>query len=1256
MSNNFENKRQSADSRSKMPEPIKLSSQEMISQAKDEADIDQAITEKNKEEALKSKFLQDEAEAKDRQEKGQPVTAYSQYKLAIMEELLKNKAVDFPKLVRQLKDADQPADFNLADCYEAFEMIRYYSNNPQELVGDYKTGRFMELSQDPAQYVEDVANLINKISQHKQNVIKREAELGVPASKHDRYRLAILDRLLKENKVDVPKLAREMQQAEGDQFDLEAFKDAYLILDRENKISAGQPAAAETAEMTGNPETEEGRPASSESDQSAEQPDSPEAVAEAASVEDLEEAVVQEIPDRPQFDLPRKETRGKIIANFLYKTGASITGVKSIIDWVGAGLGKMGLKIGQRTDVYKYFEQKKETAQDRGQLDQALEKLIEAAMANHQLKQEIYQDQRYIDLVAEIGRLQDVYKQESDEEVKAILVEEIKKDNEAKKKIAEEYKQAPEKLGLRQLAIDYNKLIDNARSADYYDLPKDQRQKIDDNWDKLSAAEKQLYALAESDKRTMKIRLGQILIGNLNKKDDLAKRQNESIQGVLSDYIHGKVEASTLLKDGLNTAFTLTGAGVARGIAYGTMAMIERSEIKDREFRKEYSWNKIGEKLSGSRQLMDLFVVSMKETCYGLSGRRFSQKYGLGEDGRLQRTAEHIKLTGLEGFAARVKALGEIVRLLGIGSQTVGAAIDEGASLEKSLESIASTFKGDVWQNMLDNWYKNFRIDQRLARSLKILQGHPDRVGQAVIDSAILAGVAQEGSVMDIDLNNLEDLNTDEIAWLAEQGHPVSNGGSLSEALGRSVSGQESVLMINLNSKGEPIIYDGYDPNIVAPGARVIDYNGRLVVVDSDPAHLNFYEQHYLDGLSQEISNNIDSDFKTDELIVNSEQNLMSPDDDIVREAVAVDSNQFEPINQAVNSYNHSYFDLAAKDISYEDLANGDAQVYQDFISANRLGGLQAIGENSDQDLGDDIDRIYRNRDLSIEDRIKILNGIRQEMNNPEMIARVASPNLRDHVAGIYQRYSDVIDHNIELLKHPDGTPVPQEWNGGLDEFVQWRDAGRPTGETGIDGAGAISHGNSAEDVFSSMDGVDNIKTALTNPNSSFNDMRAAILQAIPEENGQASVGTLEVVRQGDQLYVNNKLFNQDTYRDVLFGHADLLNRVVNSQRFQELVSQDQIIGRSLSNITGQFNEVGASTRASNDFLNPNVSFDNKIDSLKAVMPDNSTMAVNGLTFLRSNDQMYLRLANNKVVALSSPEVVNRLLQARRAALAEIAN
>jgi len=83
---------------------------------------------------------------------------------------------------------------------------------------------------------------------------------------------------------------------------------------------------------------------------------------------------------------------------------------------------------------------------------------------------------------------------------------------------------------------------------------------------------------------------------------------------------------------------------------------------------------------------------------------------------------------------------------------------------------------------------------------------------------------------------------------------------------------------------------------------------------------------------------------------------------------------------------------------------------------------------------------------------------------------------------------------------------------------------------------------------------------------------------------------------------------------------------------------------------------MGASIRASNDFLDPNISFVNKINGLKAAMPDNSTMTANGLTFVRSNDQLYLKLANDKVVALSSVEVINRLLQARQAALSEFAN
>lgn len=1049
MTNNLENKNQSAEHQLKGSEPIKLEGYGSIGQAKTETGIDQAISEKQKEEALKNKFLQDESEARGEQERGESVTTYSQYKLAIMEELLKNKVVDFPKIVRQLRDPNQSSNFDLSGCYDAFEMIRYYSNNPKELAGEYKTKRFMELSQDPAQYVEDIAKLINKISQQKQAIIKREAELGVPASKHDHYRLAILDKLLKENKVDVPKLAREMRQTEGDNFDLEAFKDAYLILDRETKADVRQASSAETASQTeklAKEVIEKEQPPKEQFSQSAEELGSLElAPKEKTKLEEVEKVVIQEMPAQPTDEIPAKKTKGKIIAGFLYKTIASVTGVKSIIDWIGAGLGKLGLKIGQRTDVYKYFEQKKETAQDRGQLDGALEKLIEVAATNHESRQEIYQNQRYIDLVAEIDRLQASYNQEKDAEAKAVLAEEIKKDNEEKKKLAQQYEQAAERVGVRQelkkLAVDYNKLIDNARSADYYDLPKDQRQKLDDNWDKLSEIEKQPYVLPESDKRTMKIRLGQILIGNLDKKDTLVKRQGESIQGVLSDYIHGKVEASTLLKDGLNTAFTLTGAGVWRGLAYGTMAVAERSEVKDREFRKEYSWNKIGEKISGSRQLMDLFTSSIKETYYGLAGRRFSQKYTLDEGGKLKRSTEKNKLKGQESFALRLKALGEIIRLFGIGGQTVGAAINDGTSLESSLAAITSTFKGDVGQNMFNNWYDNFRLDQRVTKSLKVLQGRLGQENPVAIEAAMMTGIVTSESAMNIDLDNLEELDTDKIAWLAEQGQTVSTGGSVSEALGRSVSGQESMLLVSFDNHGAPIIYDGYDPNIIAPGARVIDYDGRLVAIDNDPNHLNFYEQHYFDGLSEQISENVAVDLNiNDSLSVDEVSFGNNSANELVVEP-SEEINYEEPIEYT----EQPYFNLTTKgQIDYEDLAQGDSGVYQQFIMANRPGGLQGAGQNFNQDLGGDIDRIYHNRDLSVDDRIKILTGIKQEMNSPEMINKVANPDLRDHVAGIYQRYSNVIDHNIELLKHPDGTPIPEEWDGGLEEFIKWRDAGRP--------------------------------------------------------------------------------------------------------------------------------------------------------------------------------------------------------------------
>jgi len=716
---------------------------------------------------------------------------------------------------------------------------------------------------------------------------------------------------------------------------------------------------------------------------------------------------------------------------------------------LGAGLGSLGLKIGQRTDVYKYFDQKKETAQDRGDINNALEKLIEAAAARHDFKQAIYQDERYIKLVAETNQLLEGYKQTEDVEARAILADKMKQNQEEKKKIAQEYamvaNQAEKDQELKNLAIEYNNLIDNARSTAYYDLPVQQRQQIDANWDHLSEAERSLYTLPEADKRTMKIRLGQVLINNLEKNDALADQRRRSAQDILRDYVHGKVEASALIKDSLNTALTLTGAGALRGFTYWTMAMVERSKSKNREFRKEYSWNQVGEKISSSRRLFDLFVTSMKETYYGLSGRRFVQKYTIDKQGKLKRCSDKIQMKGLPATALRTQSLGEITRLFGIGTQTMAAIVTEGMSLQGSLENIADTFKGDALGNMANNWYQNFRIDQRIAKSLKILQDKGDHgSGQMVTEKTTAVGTTPEKpDTQDIDLKHLENLDTIKIAQLAEQGHRVVKGGSVSEALGRSVSGREDMLLITFNNKGEPIIYDGYNPNVIAPDARVLDYGGRLVAIDNDSSHLHFYEQHYFDDLSKQIDINLKQENIGEQVVLST----LAPQGPKIEEVVS-DSTIVHnmPDSASLGKYSdHPYFNLTTKGkIDYDDLVHGNSDLYRQFVMFNRPGG--AWSTNAGQDLLSDIDRIYHNEDLSVADRIKILEGIKEVMVKPDLVSHVNDSGTKDLLSRTYQHYADSIDHSIELLKHPDSQPIPEEWNGGLDEFIKWRDAHRPTG------------------------------------------------------------------------------------------------------------------------------------------------------------------------------------------------------------------
>ena len=307
MSNNFENS-QSASQQLGMPEPLKLDSN--IINGEGGADVDEALMAKQKEDALKDIFLQKEIEVKARQDNGESPSNYTKYKLAIFDQLLKNKSADFPRVVRQLQDPNNPEPFDLGSCYSAFEMVRFYSNNAQELHDGYQVENSMELSDDPAQYVEQVSQLFDKISAQKQEVMQRNNQLGIPSSKYDYYRLAILDNLLKNNIVKMSRLGREIHQKEGDDFDPEAFQDAYLILDRENKLAIKQTQKQSEQHEKEVPE-----------EQQAEESTPEHMPVESAPFEiptELDKAIISAIPEEPNSKYPDKKTKAKIIGAAAY--------------------------------------------------------------------------------------------------------------------------------------------------------------------------------------------------------------------------------------------------------------------------------------------------------------------------------------------------------------------------------------------------------------------------------------------------------------------------------------------------------------------------------------------------------------------------------------------------------------------------------------------------------------------------------------------------------------------------------------------------------------------------------------------------------------------------------------------------------------------------------------------------------------------------------------------------------------------------
>ena len=165
----------------------------------------------------------------------------------------------------------------------------------------------------------------------------------------------------------------------------------------------------------------------------------------------------------------------------------------------------------------------------------------------------------------------------------------------------------------------------------------------------LTDKEKLLYIISDHDQMTMRNRLNKVLLTNLESKNDLRK-QRSKIDYILQDYIQGTVNGSILVKDALNTAMVFgggIGAAGLRGAMYGIFAFGGKLDKSALKYQKEYSWNKVGEKMKAHQYLGDAFKTMFLETYYGLSGKRYESSFYV-ENDKLKKHSDVRKLKGFD--------------------------------------------------------------------------------------------------------------------------------------------------------------------------------------------------------------------------------------------------------------------------------------------------------------------------------------------------------------------------------------------------------------------------------------------------------------------------------------------------------------------------------------------------------------------------------------------------------------------------------
>ncbi|HNW55548.1 MAG TPA: hypothetical protein PKN62_00480 [bacterium] len=986
---------------------------------------------------------------------------------------------------------------------------------------------------------------------------------------------------------------------------------------------------------------------------------------------------------------PDRKAEAKIIGGVAYKSLTSILGIKTITDSVGAIAGLFGWKTGQQTDIYKYGEQNKQASADRRDL--ALEYKIEDIVSGSAF----YKDRRD-EFLQSSGFDNDSYKLKMKDLIGRYKNENTKEESEKDENILEEIKK--EIASLRQekecllnrfrmidnssetisrLAREYNNTLKQARSSEYYGLDKTNRAEVDQKLNDIFGKEnltpeeeaiKNKYLPEES----MKKRLGQVIANFNDQEKDFGRKDEKEIDKIIKDYIHGKVAFSSLAKDALNTAFVLGGgvaAGAFRGIAYGGLALAERYQKNEQEYRKNYSWNEVGKKIGFGSKMHDLFIGSVKETFAGLRGKEYQSEYSLDNAGKLTRQEDLKNIdNGLQKFGARAKAIGELARVFGIGTQAITAGITDGLNFEHAANGFAKTFTdGNVLVNVGENWYDNARIDQRIAKSFGKLFGEETAVFGASgnpesPDSEIVSSSIDNTKPLDGDQKMINDLVDSKIV--------VSKGGSISQSLGHPVDSSRGITLISRSHDGI-VVYKDYNPDNIQPGVRLIEKDGEIIALDENPENIDYYNEH--SGV-EELKPIESSDHKkiiaeamrqrevaqasTEEAVtINKEPAKPSiPEKEIeamnpeiskaVAEAPLNNLSKESLANWKLEDYKEAiYGPLAVKDTTYQDLAEAagknDQEFFDKFILSDRQGGIMSSSfeANDYQDLDSDIDRIYHSEQLDNNQKVEILEKIREELGSSKLTDHIDNESLKLGVQSKYDLLKEAVDDDIEIIKKSHGGNIIPE--SITESGVQ---------ESEVNPASSIDIANSAMD---DMDSNEKAFEVLIDPKSNFSEIKNSLLQAVPD-HGKTDIGGITFRRIGDNVYdESGNLLTDSNYQQLILKQANALNKLTASDEFKEILDKSQPIKGALSNdlMKESFAGMEGSIKVYDKFIDPSVNFEEKIAGLKSVLDNKQSMKIDDLTFARLNDKIYLVTDSKKVIELKDKTVVNDILEARQAAM-----